>query len=175
MNLVLLGLRASGKSELGKRAASLAGRPFVDLDQVTPGILGQTGVAEAWRRHGESEFRRAESVALRRVLEHDGQVVALGGGTPTAPGCADVLRSQREAGAILVYLHASPTVLRARMAASDNAHRPSLTGADPLAEIEAVYAVRDPLYRDLAGAIMNTEGQTVEALSALLAGLLARG
>lgn len=176
MNLVLLGLRASGKTELGRRTAALAHGPFVDLDDLTPRQLGESTLAEAWNRHGQTEFRKAEAAALREVLGTDGQIIALGGGTPTAPGCAALLRAHAaDRRALLVYLHAPPSVLRQRMAAANNVHRPSLTGADPLAEIEAVYASRDPLYRDLAQTVMDTEGQSLDHLSALLADLIARG
>lgn len=175
MNLLLMGLRGSGKTTVGRAVSAIAVRPFVDLDDLTPRELGEASVADAWVRHGQSAFRRAEAAVLRRVIALDGQVVALGGGTPTAPGCADLLRDQVGSyRVLLVYLHASPAVLRARLAGANNADRPSLTGADPLTEIEAVYAARDPLYRDLAGAVVETDGQTNESLAPLLAGLLAR-
>lgn len=175
MNLLLMGLRGSGKTTLGRAIAEIAGRPFIDLDDLTPGELGEATVAAAWAGHGQDAFRRAEAAVLGRVLTLNDHVVALGGGTPTAPGCADLLRDQVGSHRVLlVYLHASPAALRARLEGADNAHRPSLTGADPLTEIGAMYAARDPLYRDLAGAVVETDGQTTGSLAPLLAGMLAR-
>ena len=118
--------------------------------------------------------RQHNDVALgaAQTLEGDGRVVALGGGTPTAPGAADLLRTARDARrAIIVYLTAEADTLRTRLAAGDMADRPSLTGADPRAEIEAVLARRDPLYRDLATEVIETDSMGVEEVAGALARL----
>jgi len=161
-SIVLMGLRGSGKSALGPRLAERLGRPFIDLDAVTVAYLGEGTLRELWDRHGEARFRQAEYRALVNQAfprTNPGPVVALGGGTPTAPGAADFLRNARARGlCVTVYLRAAPETLRARLATADNTDRPSLTGADPLGEIDAVHAARDPLYRELADAVVETDG-----------------
>ena len=161
-SILLIGLRGSGKSALGPRLAERLGRPFIDLDAVTVAYLGGGTLRELWDRHGEARFRQAEYRAVINQAfprTNPGPVVALGGGTPTAPGAADFLRNARARGmGVIVYLRATPSTLRARLAGADNTDRPSLTGADPLAEIEAVHAARDPLYRDLADVVVETDG-----------------
>lgn len=157
-NLILIGLRGSGKSTIGRAVAVRLARPFVDLDDLTPRELGCTSVAEAWSR-GEGAFRAAEVGALRNVIETDNQVIALGGGTPTAPGAADLLREHRDGGrAVIIYLRATPEILRERLADADNAHRPALLpgSSDPLSEIDRVHTARDPVYRALASAVIET-------------------
>lgn len=163
VNIVLIGLRGSGKTTVGRKAAAALGRPFVDLDDLTPKLLGASSVAAAWSRCGERSFREAETRALAGVLENGGQVIALGGGTPTAPGAADLLRKERDALSVrLIYLHASADDLRERLGAADLTNRPTLTGANPLAEIDVVLARRDPLYRELAGTVVEIGGRAVE-------------
>lgn len=148
---MLIGLRGSGKSTLGRALAAAQGCVFVDLDEVTPQVMGFGSVAEAWGARGESEFRAAEAAALQEALRGDGVVIALGGGTPTAPGCAERLIEERRAGRVVVaYLRAEPAALRERLRGRIDASRPSLTGKDPLAEIDDVFAARDPLYQRLA-------------------------
>lgn len=172
MNLLLIGLRGSGKSTLGRALARRLGREFVDLDDLTPKLLNAPTLAEAWTTRGEAAFRRAEVGALTELLAHStDRVIALGGGTPAAPGAPDLLHAQIIQGRILlVYLAAEPATLRARMEQSDNTHRPSLTGADPLIEIDAVHAKRDPLYRRIADEVLDTDDLTVdEAIEALAA------
>lgn len=165
--IVLMGLRGSGKSTVGRHIAQRAGRPFIDLDDRTAELLGGASVREAWDRHGEAAFRQAETRALGAALEMRGAVIALGGGTPTAPGAAEILRNQRDAGRIrIIYLSAPAETLRARLAGANNADRPSLTGADPLVEVEAVLARRDPLYRELADDVVETEGRRPEEIAA---------
>src|SRR3954471_2792839 len=95
MNLVLMGLRGSGKSTLGRRLASKYRLRFVDLDERTPGYLGVRSVSEAWTRYGEAPFRQAEVRALRAVIGEDPEIVALGGGTPLASGGEQLVRGLR--------------------------------------------------------------------------------
>jgi shikimate kinase len=148
--VVLIGLRGSGKSTVGRLLATRTGRAFVDLDTVTPGLMGETVLAAAWAKHGQAAFREAETRALQTPQVAGAGIIALGGGTPTAPGAEGVLAGRVGAGARLIYLRADAPALAKRLAASNNAHRPSLTGADPLVEIATVLATRDPLYLRLA-------------------------
>jgi len=159
MNIALIGLRGSGKSTLGPHVAGSLQRGFIDLDRLIPGRLNAANIAQAWATHGEAGFRTAELEELRRVLEmYDDQIIALGGGTPTAPGVADLLRKHRSTGDLRIfYLRGSAGTLRARLAIADNAHRPSLTGANPIDEIDAVLAARDPLYRSLADVVITID------------------
>lgn len=155
-NLILIGLRGSGKSAIGRLAAAALARPLIDLDRETLAVLGLPTAGEAFRRVGEPSFRAAEMMALEQVLDSTSQVIALGGGTPTAPGAAQRLQSERDAGrAWIAYLHAPPAILRARLAGDDLANRPGLLGPDPVGEVERVYALRDPRYRPLADIIVE--------------------
>ncbi|MBL8756967.1 MAG: shikimate kinase II [Phycisphaerae bacterium] len=169
MQIVLIGLRGSGKTTLGRALAQRAGRTFIDLDDLTPARLGCASVREAWAAHGEPAFRAAEADALADVLGRPGTVLALGGGTPTAPGAADRLRAARSSGgAWLAYLRASAADLRVRLAGTDIAQRPALMGADALGEIGAVLAARDGLYLGLADAVVEVGGLSpLEAEAAL--------
>lgn len=157
-----MGLRGSGKSTLGRELGALLGRAFVDLDVVTLRALGHASASEAFGAVGEAGFRAAEVAALGAVLRDGGQVVALGGGTPTAAGAAELLRGERGRGsAWVVYLHAAPEVLRARLAGTNLANRPALLGRDALDEIGRVYAARDGLYRELADVIVEVGARSV--------------
>jgi shikimate kinase len=62
----------------------------------------------------------------------------------------------------VVYLHAQPRELWHRTR-RDNA-RPLLQGADPRTRLEQLYAVRDPLYRDMADLIVDTGRQSANSL-----------
>jgi shikimate kinase len=162
MNLLLIGLRGSGKTTIGREVAARTGMRFVDLDDVTLLALGAASVKEAWSRFGEAGFRRAEVEALRNALGGEDQVVALGGGTPTAPGALELIRAAQQAGtAEVVYLRTAPSTLRSRLEGQVG-DRPSLTGADPLVEIDVVFAKRNRAYLALADAVVNTDDFSIE-------------
>ena len=165
-----MGLRGSGKSALGRRLAQERSLPFIDLDDRTRARLGFATISEAFEQRGEPAFRAAEVAALRAALAEPPGVIALGGGTPTAPGAQQLLREAVGAGARLIYLRASAATLRARLIAEGrpSPNRPSLTGVGPLAEIEEVLGARDSQYRALATAIVQTDGLDEDgALTAL--------
>lgn len=163
IHLVLIGLRGSGKTTVGRALAERLGRGFVDLDTLTPAELGESDVASAFAKHGEAKFREAEAACLGRVLREEtgpsvGQIVALGGGTPTAPGAAELLSATRaQERALIVYLRGSAATLRGRLSQAENAHRPSLTGRGMLEEIDELLTRRDPLYRRLADVVIELD------------------
>lgn len=158
--IYLLGLRGSGKTTVGKLVADERGVPFADLDHITPEILGFPSAADALRERGLQAFRDAERQALDDPRVLAAGIVSLGGGTPTHPPCEAELRRRAASGHTLIYLRASIETLRARLAATDLASRPSLTGADPLTEIPTLWAARDPLYRSLASKVIEVDGLT---------------
>jgi len=168
--IVLMGLRGSGKSTLGRRLADALGRAFVDLDDRTAAALGCDTPGAALRERGEPAFRAAEADALRAAIDEGAIVLALGGGTPTAAGTADLLRERVAAGrAAVVYLRASADTLAERLAVAGGPERPALVGADPIAEIGTLFARRDPIYRELAGSVLHLDGVSEDTALAMLA------
>lgn len=136
-----------------------------DLDALTLSRMGFATVTEAWAERGEPAFRAAEVEALKAVIERGG-VVALGGGTPTAPGGEELIR---RSGAVTIYLRAQPALLRRRLARGAGADRPPLIGDDPIDEIERVFALRDARHRAIADHVVELSaheqpGETLERL-----------
>ena len=170
-NLILIGLRASGKSTLGAQLASTLSRPFIDLDDESSSMLGCSGPGQAIEDHGIDAFRLAESKALQAVLQKSNHILALGGGTPTAPGCSDMLTAAQSAGsAQIIYLHATPKTLCERLKATNNTDRPALVGDSPIDEVQTLFDQRDDLYQTLAESTIHTDGLAQDTvLAALLA------
>ncbi len=154
--LTLVGYRASGKSTVGRLAAARLGWPFIDADQALEATLGCT-IRAYFDTHGEAAFREAEASELRRILDGSGcLVLATGGGT--------VLREDNRAllmarGGMIAYLHAPAVALQARLRHHAGG-RPSLTGAGVADEVADLLAQRDPLYRAIAGAVVDATRPT---------------
>ncbi len=150
MNTLLMGLRGCGKSTIGRRLAELLDRPFIELDERVLETFDESTVHAVWSGQGQAAWREAEARVLADILDTDGQVVALGGGTPLVEAARLRIGHERRTGrAKVVYLRCDTDEL-ARRLAREPGDRPSLTGADPVCEIETVLAEREPVYRQLA-------------------------
>lgn len=172
-NIALIGPRCSGKSTLGPELAVRLERAYVDTDAIVAGRFEEPTISAIWSVHGEAGWRRMEEEVLSVVLAGDGQIISMGGGLPILPAAQDQLREQQDAGRLFVaYLDVPLEVLRDRMA-SGQGDRPSLTGADPIEEAEAVTRDRDPVYRSLADATCSIPaGESMADSLERLAGML---
>ena len=161
MNIVLIGFKGSGKSTVGRELAERLARPFVDLDQaVEHRHASRTGerlaFREIFRAIGPDAFRRLEAEVAADLLAADGQVIALGGGTPLI---SEPLREQI-ARQWVVYLTAEREALFERMSAEG---MPAFIDADdPRSSFEALLAEREPVYRALASATVETTDLSAE-------------
>jgi len=152
-HLALVGARCCGKSSVGRRLAELFGVPLIDLDEAlvqaanaSAGALRFQGAGEVLLQWGNDTFRNLESQVLRDVLEvRDPRVVATGGGAVLTPRNRALLAAH----ARTIWLRVEPEEL-ARRLRGDTTFRPTLTGADPAAEMEAVLAARAPFYAEVA-------------------------
>ena len=147
-HVVLVGLMGSGKTTVGKKVAKLIGHRFVDCDVELEARTGRS-VAD-WFTDGEPAFRAAEADLLADLLsEPDALVIGAGGGVVVTPANRARLC---EHDVTVVYLHGTAEFLASRVQAKP--HRP-LLGDDPNAVLTAMYAERDPWYREVADAIVE--------------------
>lgn len=163
MNIVLIGYRGSGKSTVGKRLANELWKKFVDTDAEVCKRFDGMSIAEIWAEHGEPAFREAECQVAAEVLNKDEQVIALGGGTVMQPAARQALAAAKNA--VRIYLQCEPSVLAERLAgdAITRASRPNLTvHGGGVAEIEAVLAEREPVYRQAADHELEVTRMTLD-------------
>lgn len=154
--IALLGARGSGKSTLGRLLAPALGLAFVDLDERVLELGRQAGwragsAGELLAAAGQARFRELEAGALRRVLEPSPRLVlATGGGVvERADNRSWLARCARG-----IYLVVPEQLLAARLRA-DPTPRPALLGDDPVAEIGALLARREPHYRALSEFVLE--------------------
>ena len=149
-NLFLIGLPGSGKSTLGRQLARRLGKTFVDADTELERKLGVT-IPTIFEIEGEASFRDREEATLAELALRTNIVLATGGGVVIRPANRVRLRSN----GTVAYLHALPETLRERTRRSR--HRPLLNTADPVARLIELYAARDPLYREIAECVIESE------------------
>ena len=171
MHLILIGLRGSGKSTAGRATADLVSRPFIDLDDRTEAICGLNAMT-CFGQRGENAWRNAEASALRDSIdETDASIIALGGGTPTAPHAAAMLQEARRNGRVrIVWLKDTPANLASRIV--DDQSRPALSDLEPAEEMQLMLERRGPIFRGLADAEIEIDNRPLSAVIAELVSLV---
>ncbi|MGI5836882.1 MAG: shikimate kinase [Chloroflexota bacterium] len=168
MNIVLIGLSGSGKSSVGRLLATQLGWEFFDTDADVERTAGRR-IHEIFSAEGEATFRRFEAEAVKRALGGRKRVVAVGGGAIMDP----INRQEISRGNVVVLLEANIDTLISRLTkdAADEP-RPLLASGDPRTRLLALMAARDPIYRSIAGIVVDTEGLDIEQVTASIAGKL---
>ena len=79
MNVVLIGMPASGKSSVGKELEKLLSKSFVDSDIVLSENAGKT-ISEIFSEYGEAYFRELEKDTIKNISSENSHIIATGGG-----------------------------------------------------------------------------------------------
>ena len=191
MVLSLVGMMGSGKSSVGRELAALLRCPFIDLDSYIEKREGRS-IPEIFREGGEAHFRALELSALREVISQWSSsplVLALGGGTPTNPECAEIISDET----LCIYLKASSETLLSHLEGENTASRPMLgAAASPDApdssesapgsecinrrildsRLKELLRGREAIYEKTARHTLVTDGQSVKQISLQIANLL---
>ncbi|MFB4392699.1 MULTISPECIES: shikimate kinase AroK [unclassified Pseudomonas] len=149
-NLILVGPMGAGKSTIGRLLAKELRLPFKDSDKE---IELRTGANIPWifDKEGEPGFRDREQAMIAELSALDGVVLATGGGAVMR----DANRAALREGGRVIYLHASVEQQVGRTARDRN--RPLLRTANPEATLRALLEARDPLYREIADLVVETD------------------
>lgn len=147
----LVGPMGAGKSTIGKYLADHLKLRFADTDTE---IEVRTGADIPWifDVEGEQGFREREHQVVEEMTLWDNVVLATGGGVILKPENRRALAGR----GYVIYLHATvdEQVKRTRR----DRNRPLLQTDDPEAVLRELMALRDPLYREIADHIIDTDG-----------------
>jgi shikimate kinase len=153
-SLFLTGPMGAGKSTIGRQLSKQLKMAFHDSDHE---IEQRTGVdiPLIFELEGESGFRKRESAVIDELTQLPDIILATGGGAILDP----VNRQHLSSRGRVIYLHASVDQQLRRTAKDRN--RPLLQTANPRAKLEELMAERDPLYREIADLVVETDGKRV--------------
>lgn len=147
----LIGPMGAGKSTIGRQLARALDLEFVDSDRE---IELRTGVdiPLIFELEGETGFRKREHRIIDLLTARKGIVLATGGGAVLSPENRQRLSSRGR----VIYLHTSVDQQLERTA--HDRGRPLLQTDNPRGKLEELMATRDPLYREIADWIIETDG-----------------
>ncbi|MBT8080424.1 MAG: shikimate kinase AroK [Gammaproteobacteria bacterium] len=158
LNVFLVGPMGAGKSAVGRQLARLLHFDYVDSDEE---IENRTGVdiPFIFEKEGEEGFRKREAKVIDELTQREGVVLATGGGAVIDPQS----RNHLGARGCVVYLYTS--VAQQLERTQRGRSRPLLENDDPGAVLTALMEVRDPLYREIADVVVETDGRRVNTVA----------
>lgn len=158
MNVILTGMRGTGKSSIGRILATLLGFTFVDTDLMLE-ACARRPIADIVAEHGWPHFRALERQVVSRVATSDHHVVATGGGTLIDETNAKLLKPS---GVVVLLVCDIPTLQR-RISRQGN--RPSLTGqASATAELAQIWEERRRRYTEVADVTYDVSTESSDHL-----------
>ena len=151
MNIVVIGYRGTGKSEVG---AILADRLKMECIGMDAEIVARAGMSipEIVEKFGWTRFRDIESEIARELSEQDNRVIDTGGGVIERP--ENILALQKNA--VIFWLRASVEVIVSRI--EGGTQRPALTdGKTFTEEVAEVLTQRSSKYESAAQYEIDTD------------------
>ena len=153
-NLFLVGLMGAGKTTLGRQLARRLDKRFIDADHELESRLG-VSIPTIFELEGETGFRDREEAMIDELTRMTNVVLATGGGAVTRPAS----RARLKENGTVLYLHAEPETLWQRL--RNSRHRPMLHADDPRHRLVELYQARDPLYREVADYVVESDRDAV--------------
>ncbi|EUJ26837.1 Shikimate kinase 1 [Listeria grayi] len=153
--VILVGFMGAGKTTIGKLLAKRKGMPYYDIDEEIVQDQKQT-IAAIFAESGEEAFRKLETAKLQELLGKNG-VISTGGGIVLNADNRELLTSHPA----VFYLQTSPTTFLERL--KEDTSRP-LIQQKTMAEVEAIFEPRVPLYEGVASHIITTDGRSPEVI-----------
>jgi len=152
-NIVLIGPMGCGKTTVGRHLAKKLKVNFYDSDNE---VIDKTGVSidHIFDVEGEEGFRKRESKVLKELCNKSNIVLATGGGAVILEENRSTIKNSGS----VIYLSSSLDQILRRTAKSKT--RPLLENSTNRRKtISDIINYRDPLYREVATIIINTNGK----------------
>lgn len=142
-SIIIIGMRAAGKTTMANIIGDSTGFKYLDLDQEFEESVGQE-IRPFIQEHGWEEFRKVEFEVSKKSLEtySEGYVIATGGGIVESPKARDLLKKYIADGGIVLHLHRNIKETIYFLSEKDTS-RPAYAE-----EIQAVWERREKWYQE---------------------------
>jgi shikimate kinase len=148
----------AGKSTIGRLLARSLKLGFADSDTE---IERRTGADIPWifDVEGEDGFRDREEQVIAEMTQLDHTVLATGGGVVMRASNRRLLAER----GFVIYLHA--TVEEQLRRTRGDRNRPLLNREDPETVLLRLYEIRNPLYREIADHVIDTDSSSPKVIA----------
>jgi shikimate kinase len=156
-SIFIVGPMGAGKTTVGKRLAEQRGMSFLDSDHEIEARCG-VDISYIFEKEGEAGFRKREKQVIAELTQRNGIVLATGGGAVIEADNRQALGGR----GLVVYLHATIQQQLQRTQRCEN--RPLLQAPDRREVLERLLRERDPLYREIADLVLESDGHNARWL-----------
>jgi len=162
--IILMGIKHSGKTSLGKMTAEILSLPFRDLDDLLEKEYSdhrELNFREIYKKLGEQGFRELETRAMHNINIKEKCILALGGGTIDNPEAIEIVKKAD----LLVFLDADEKVLFERIKRNGF---PSFLSKSPEKLFHKLFFRRRQLYREIADISLKITNESPDELLQIL-------
>lgn len=156
MNIVLIGMPASGKTTVAEILGRALGTEVFDTDALIVKKHGE--INKIFDKFGEEHFRNLESEAVKEVAKNTNAVISTGGGCPIRKENVQALKK----GGKIIFLRTSVTELIRRT--EGDGTRPLLKG-EREERLKSLLSARTPAYESAADFTVDTDGLAPEEIA----------
>lgn len=165
-NIVLIGMRGSGKTSIAKMLGTSLERKVLDLDTAVEEQQNQS-ISDFVSSNGWQKFRLLENEIVRSIENTTNMIISTGGGVILDSSNTDSLKLN----GYVIWLHASCHTLYKRLKKSHTRY-PLTDSKNLLKELMEVYGERNELYTSAADHIINTDKLTEQEVHDIIIQIL---
>ncbi len=157
-NIMLIGFMGTGKSTVSKKLSFITEYKEIDLDDYIEKDQKKT-INEIFADGGEAEFRKIETLCLKKVCEGNEIIISCGGGAVIKDENVEIMKEN----GTIVLLTATPETIYERV--KDSTNRPILNGNMNVEYIEGLMKKREEYYLRAADVIIETDNKSADEIS----------
>lgn len=158
-NIVLIGMRGSGKTTIAKLLSQKLNREYLELDELMVKKAGLS-IPNIVKRYGWEYFRDQESDIAKMVSSYNNTIISTGGGIVTRNKNIKAIKKN----GVIIYLRTRIETLSNRI--GNDSNRPSLTNKKTRREeMEELLKQRKKLYEQAADEIIDTDNLKPEEVT----------
>jgi shikimate kinase len=156
-NIVIIGMRGSGKSHFGSCLSQEFGFPKIDTDEEIETITQKT-IPAIIKTEGWESFRKKEEQVIQRACKIENSIISTGGGAILSQKNQEQIKKD----SLIIFLFASLDELLERL--ENDSSRPPLTSEASLKdEITKVWKERGEIYFSLADIVFRAQENLSES------------
>ena len=156
MKIILIGFMGSGKSCVAHKLGEKLNLKVIEMDKEIERKAGKT-IPEIFSQDGETAFRQMEIDYAKDLRTSNNVVISSGGGVVMNKIIIDYLKAN---GGTVIFLETSFAVVERRIGKDTNT--PLFQDKSKAKEL---YEFRQPLYKNYADKIINTDNKTIEDIA----------